>query len=101
MDLTFTGEAVKPDNGKMDKRMKKMILVCFGVTILILISMFVIWLNYAPIIDYPIHELQYIEISYRVDAEDCKDPEYQKMIIEDEKRRDETGELFRRGGTLP
>lgn len=64
--------------------MKKLILVCSGVTILILISMFVIWLNYAPIIDYPIHELQYIEISYRVDAEDYKYPEYQKMIIEDE-----------------
>lgn len=64
--------------------MKKLILVCFGVTNLILISMFVIWLNYAPIIDYPIHELQYIEISYRVDTEDNEHPEYQKIIIEDE-----------------
>lgn len=59
---------------------KKTIFVCSSGILLILILIHVIWLNYAPIINYPFEDLQYITIRYF----DANHSEYREIIIEDD-----------------
>lgn len=48
--------------------------------LLILVLAYIIWLNYAPIINYPLEDLQYIAVRYF----DVNRSEYREIIIEDD-----------------
>lgn len=56
---------------------KKIIFACSGGILLVLILAYVIWLNYAPIINYSFEDLQYITINNF----DAQDSEYREIII--------------------
>lgn len=63
---------------------KKSIFICLLSILLVLVFIQLIWLNYAPIIDYPFQELQYIVIS----VPNSEYTKYTEITIEDvEKKR--------------
>lgn len=56
-----------------------MIFLCAGAILFIAVLLFAIWLNFAPIIAYPIQELQYIKISYF----DEKNALHREIVVDD------------------
>ncbi|MCR4650887.1 MAG: hypothetical protein K5662_03940 [Lachnospiraceae bacterium] len=76
----------------MEKNVKRVIFLCSSFILLIIIILFVLWLNYAPIIAYPFRDLQNIKISYF----DEKNAAYSEKIIEDVDEKELIYQLLQR-----